>query len=115
VDAPSVRKTKGLLTKFAAICSREASYQIPRAAEQQVKAMLGLAQAPRRSALQRLWASLVYDSLNDPSLWECAEPIRSIARFFFMPATILLISVSSTKKGLPAWCWLARLPTRKLR
>src|SRR5882672_514317 len=59
-------KTKGLLTKFAAICSREASYQIPRAAEQQVKAMLGLAQAPRRSALQRLWASLVYDSLNDP-------------------------------------------------
>ena len=59
-------KIKGLLTKFAAICSREASYQIPRAAEQQVKAMLGLAKAPRRSALQRLWASLVYDSLNDP-------------------------------------------------
>ena len=45
---------------------REASYQIPRAAEQQVKAMIGLAKAPRRSALQRLWASLVYDSVNDP-------------------------------------------------
>ena len=48
-------RLKGLLSKFAAVCSREASYQIPRAAEQQVKAMIGLARAPRRSALQRLW------------------------------------------------------------
>ena len=59
-------KIKALLSKFAAVCSREASYQIPRAAEQQVKAMIGLAKAPRRSALQRLWATLVYDSVNDP-------------------------------------------------
>ncbi len=59
-------RIKGLLSKFAAVCSREASYQIPRAAEQQVKAMIGLAKAPRRSALQRLWATLVYDSVNDP-------------------------------------------------
>ena len=59
-------RLKGLLSKFAAVCSREASYQIPRAAEQQVKAMIGLAKAPRRSALQRLWATLVYDSVNDP-------------------------------------------------
>ncbi|HSK43525.1 MAG TPA: hypothetical protein VLA83_06520 [Candidatus Binatia bacterium] len=59
-------RIKGLLSKFAAVCSREASYEIPRAAEQQVKAMLGLAKAPRRSAMQRLWATLVYDSVNDP-------------------------------------------------
>lgn len=59
-------KIKALLSKFAAVCSREASYQIPRAAEQQVKAMIGLAKAPRRSALQRLWATLIYDSVNDP-------------------------------------------------
>lgn len=59
-------RIKILLSKFAAVCSREASYQIPRAAEQQVKAMIGLAKAPRRSALQRLWATLVYDSVNDP-------------------------------------------------
>jgi hypothetical protein len=59
-------RIKVLLSKFATICSREASYQIPRAAEQQVKAMIGLAKAPRRSALQRLWATLVYDSVNDP-------------------------------------------------
>jgi hypothetical protein len=59
-------RIKGLLSKFAAICSREASYQVPRAVEQQVKAMLGLAKAPRRSALQRVWASLIYDSVNDP-------------------------------------------------
>jgi hypothetical protein len=60
------QKIKALLSKFAAVCSREASYQIPRAAEQQVKAMIGLAKAPRRSALQRLWATLIYDSVNDP-------------------------------------------------
>lgn len=59
-------KIKELFSKFAAVCKREASYQIPRAAEQQVKAMIGLAKAPRRSALQRLWATLVYDSVNDP-------------------------------------------------
>ncbi len=59
-------RVKGLLSKFAAICSREASYEIPRFAEQQVKALIGLARGPRRSALQRVWASLVYDSVNDP-------------------------------------------------
>jgi len=59
-------RLKGILSKFAAVCSREAAYQIPRAAEQQVKAMIGLAKAPRRSALQHLWAILVYDSVNDP-------------------------------------------------
>ena len=59
-------RTKGLLSKFAAICSREASYLVPRNVEQQVKAMIGLARAPRLSTLQRVWASLVYDSVNDP-------------------------------------------------
>ena len=63
---PKCERIKGWLSKFAAVCSREASYQIPRAAEQQVKAMIGLAKAPRRSALQRMWATLVYDSVNDP-------------------------------------------------
>jgi hypothetical protein len=59
-------KIKGLLSRFAAICSREAAYQLPRLAELQVKAMIGMAKAPRRSTLQRVWASLVYDSVNDP-------------------------------------------------
>lgn len=59
-------KTKALLSRFAAVCSREASYQVPRGVEQQVKAMIGLAKAPRRSALQRVLASLTYDSINDP-------------------------------------------------
>jgi hypothetical protein len=63
---PRCERIKGLLSKFAAVCSREASYQIPRAAEMQVKAMIGLAKVQRRSALQRLWATLVYDSVNDP-------------------------------------------------
>jgi hypothetical protein len=59
-------KTMALMSKFAVICSREAAYRIPRAAEQQVKAMIGVANAPRRTAMQRIWASLVYDSVNDP-------------------------------------------------
>ena len=59
-------RVQGLLSKFAAICKREASYEIPRFAEHQAKAMMGLAKAPRHSTLQRMWASLVYDSLNDP-------------------------------------------------
>jgi hypothetical protein len=59
-------RVKGLLSRFAAICTREAAYQVPRAAEQQVKAMISLAKTPRRSVLQRILASLSYDSVNDP-------------------------------------------------
>jgi len=59
-------RVKGVLSKFAAICKREATYDVPRFAEQQVKALMGLAKAPRPSAFQRIWASLTYDSLNDP-------------------------------------------------
>jgi len=59
-------RIKGVLQKFAAICKREAAYEVPRFTEQQVKALMGLAKAPRPSALQRIWASLVYDSVNDP-------------------------------------------------
>ena len=59
-------RIKGVMSKFALICKREANYEVPRLAEQQVKALMGLAKAPRVSTLQRIWASLVYDSLNDP-------------------------------------------------
>ena len=59
-------RVKGVLSKFAAICQREATYDVPRYAEQQVKALIGLAKAPRRSAFQRIWGSLIYDSLSDP-------------------------------------------------
>jgi hypothetical protein len=58
-------KVQAVLSKFAGICLREAQYEVSRLAEQQVKALIG-AQTPRRSALQRLLGSLVYDSLNDP-------------------------------------------------
>jgi hypothetical protein len=59
-------RIKSVMSKFASICRREATYEVPRLAEQQVKALMGLAKAPRVSTLQRIWASLVYDSLNDP-------------------------------------------------
>ncbi len=59
-------KLQSVLARFAGICLREAKYQVPRLAEMQVKALVGLAQTPRRNALQRLLGSLVYDSLNDP-------------------------------------------------
>src|SRR5690242_11821047 len=59
-------KIQSLLSRFAGICLREAKLEIPRLAEQQVKALVGLARAPRRSTLARLLGNLVYDSLNDP-------------------------------------------------
>jgi hypothetical protein len=59
-------KVQGVLSRFAVICLRESAYEVPRFVEQQVKSLVGLAKAPRRSALERLWANLVYDSLNDP-------------------------------------------------
>ena len=59
-------KLQAMLSRFAGICQREAAYVVPRFAEQQAKALIGLAKAPRRTALSRLLGSLVYDSLNDP-------------------------------------------------
>ncbi len=59
-------KLQAVLSRFANICTREAAYEVPRVAEQQVKALVGLHKTPRRSALQRLLGSLVYDSVNDP-------------------------------------------------
>src|SRR5258708_4529865 len=59
-------RLKALLSSFATFCRGEAFYKIPGGAKKKVKAMIGLANAPRRSVLQRVWASLVYDSVNDP-------------------------------------------------
>jgi len=59
-------KIQSLLSRFAGVCLREVKLEIPRLAEQQVKALVGLARAPRRSTLARLLGNLVYDSLNDP-------------------------------------------------
>jgi len=59
-------KIQAILSRFAGICQRETAYEVPRFAEQQVKALMGLARAPRRTALQRLLGSLIYDSVNDP-------------------------------------------------
>lgn len=58
-------KIQAVLSRFAVICQREAAYEVPRLAEQQVKALVNLHKAPRRSALRRLLGSLVYDSMND--------------------------------------------------
>jgi hypothetical protein len=59
-------KTYAVLSRFANICMREVAYEVPRVAEQQVKALVALHKTPRRTALQRLLGSLVYDSVNDP-------------------------------------------------
>lgn len=59
-------KLQALLSRLVTICLRETSFELPRYAEQQVKALLGLARAPRRSALARMLGSLIYDSQNDP-------------------------------------------------
>ena len=59
-------KLQALLSRLVTICLRETSFELPRYAEQQVKALMGLARTPRRSALARLLGSLIYDSRNDP-------------------------------------------------
>lgn len=59
-------KLNELLSRFAQVCQRESGYEIPRHVEQSVKAFAALGKEPRRSALERLWASLVFDSRNDP-------------------------------------------------
>lgn len=66
VGCSKCERLQDLLSRFAIICIREAQYEIPRYAEQQAKALVALARAPRRSALQRLWGNLTFDSLNDP-------------------------------------------------
>jgi hypothetical protein len=59
-------KIHAVLSRFANICMREVAYEVPRVAEQQVKALVVLHKAPRQSALQRLLGSLIYDSVNNP-------------------------------------------------
>jgi hypothetical protein len=59
-------KIEQLFLKFAKVCAREGAYQIPESTERQVKALISIGREPRRSPLQRMFASLVYDSLNDP-------------------------------------------------
>jgi hypothetical protein len=59
-------KLHTLLSRLATIFLREAAYEVPRYAEQQVKALVGLARAPRQSMLQRLLGNLIYDSQSDP-------------------------------------------------
>ncbi len=59
-------KIRAVLSRFANICMREVAYEVPRVAEQQVKALVVLHKAPRQSALQRLLGSLIYDSVNNP-------------------------------------------------
>jgi hypothetical protein len=59
-------KVQAMFSRFAGICMRETAYEVPRFAEQQAKALIGLIKAPRRTALSRLLGSMIYDSLNDP-------------------------------------------------
>lgn len=54
-----------VISKFALVCERESALEVPRYAEQSVKALFTLGRPSRRSALQRLWATLTYDSAND--------------------------------------------------
>lgn len=54
-----------LFSKFALVAARERALEVPRYAEHSVKALFTLGREPRRSVLQRLWATLTYDSAND--------------------------------------------------
>ncbi|HEX5433273.1 MAG TPA: hypothetical protein VFY05_03465 [Candidatus Angelobacter sp.] len=58
-------KVEQLFSKFALVAARERALEVPRYAEHSVKALFTLGRESRRSALQRLWATLTYDSAND--------------------------------------------------
>ncbi len=59
-------KLHALLTKLVVVCARESALDVPRYAERSVKALASLGKESRRSAFQRLLATLSYDSANDP-------------------------------------------------
>jgi phage FluMu protein Com len=63
---PRCEKIEQLFAKLIVVCARESAYELPRQSERSVKALAGLGKPERRSALGRLWATLVYDSLNAP-------------------------------------------------
>lgn len=54
------------LSRLVVVCARERALQVPQHAERSVKAMFALNRQPRVSAVRRILATLVYDSLNDP-------------------------------------------------
>jgi len=59
-------KLQTLMTKLVSVCARESALEVPRYAEASVKALASLGKESRRSAFQRLLATLSYDSANDP-------------------------------------------------
>jgi hypothetical protein len=59
-------KLQQLFSKFALVCAREQALEVPSYAERSVKALFALGKESHRSAFQRLWATLMYDSANDP-------------------------------------------------
>ncbi|MGE5322378.1 MAG: hypothetical protein ACM3SW_05930 [Actinomycetota bacterium] len=59
------KRIQELFSRFALVASRERTFEVPRYAEHSVKALFALGREPRRSALQRLWATLTYDSASD--------------------------------------------------
>lgn len=54
-----------LFARFARICARESSFDVPEHAERSLKALFALGKESRRSRFQRLWATLAYDSARD--------------------------------------------------
>ena len=59
---PKCEKLQQLFSRFALVCTRESAFEIPRQAEHSVKALFTLGRESKRSAFQRLWATLTYDS-----------------------------------------------------
>jgi hypothetical protein len=58
------QKVQQLFSRFALVCARESALEVPHHAERSVKALFTLGRESRRSAFQRLWATLTYDSAN---------------------------------------------------
>lgn len=62
---PRCERLEQLFSKLALVCARESALEVPKHAERSVKALFTIGRQSRRSAFQRLWATLAYDSAND--------------------------------------------------
>jgi hypothetical protein len=63
---PKCEKIEQLFSRLTAVCARERAYELPRHAERSVKALAGLGKPERRSAFERVWATLAFDSMSAP-------------------------------------------------
>src|ERR1051326_3547986 len=62
---PECVRDRDWWVSFGEICKADARHEVPAHVERSVKALFAWKRQPKVSVLKRMWASLVYDSLQD--------------------------------------------------